>query len=1346
MATDQVPNTMLSQRTTAGGLSLTDIVKAIVMPLASLKLTVVLLALAIFVIFIATLEQTRGDVYFVKMRHFSKLFVDVPFQVFFTPSWSPSFQNVPGQFVMPSGFSILAMMLINLTAAHTMRFKLQARGSRLLLGLGLAAFAGFVTWAVIFNGQNSGGFQATPPISYKTMWLLMQFGVLVLAISAVVAAIASSVERQLERLLLFISSFVALTVLAITVYFGESAFIGDAAMRVMWQLIQATMAAVVSYVACVFLFNRKAGMVLLHLGVAGLMVNEIFVTVTNNEQRMTVFEKDTVSHVVDIRKTEMAVINMSDSEFDEIVTIPSGLLKSKTKISNDDLPFDIQCLSYLPSSRTRAANKATNLANRGIGLMEEAVAVAGVAGTDSEQVVDFASAYVELLDKETGDSLGVHLLSQELPERFADRVNVNGTEYRITLRFKTEYKPYSVFLKEATQVNYPGTSTPKYYGSEILLDDFRTEMKTEQRIFMNNPLRYSDETFYQAGMDKTRDGREYSVIQIVTNVGWMIPYVCCMFSVVGLVAQFSDSLLAFLVKQRKQSGNASSELDLGTTGSFANFFGLGVFFSAFRKRSVAKASAKNAPSPIEQLEASKSNQSQTGKTRLLMWLPALILVFVGLAWGLSQLSKGARPVVKNEMRLDLLGQLPVTFEGRVQPLESYAINTARQLREREMVADGENVSRPAIQWFADITFGADAADDYRTFYITDPTIISALGLPKGFSTDLKRKKYVYTIKELMDKNQKLNSLIPDERVKPRKTWSALESRLYLLRVKIQRALSMEFVFGANMDELSKDFNEDERWLQRINRAGFALSTNLTPFIIPVNGEDKAWMPMTEANSRIWLEELGKELDAENLDEIAEEVIEQNVIPAMRRDMVKDRIIARFMTIPDFVDLQKQAYKEDDLKRLAALIKRDWDQLPEELRSGMETREAPLVDLLLQQDQPKYVAELRRQMRPLNGMRNKLGAGGIAPGTVSLLNKLRPAYLSGDSKTFNETLESYLAETVEASPKGYSPTKFTFERFYNSFTPFYLASALYLAAAIFAMLSWLGFALPPLRISMSRTAVGLILVAVAFHMTGIVMRVIISGRPPVTNLYSSVLFVSVASVILLLLVEMITRMGIGSVLAGLAGFAALIWAHSMTIVDGDTFSVMVAVLDTTFWLATHVVCISLGYAATFVAGLLGAAYIIAGMLTPALQNKKNRKLFVNLMYGVICFGLLASYFGTVLGGLWGDDSWGRFWGWDPKENGALMIVLANALILHARWGGMVKERGMAALAVLGNIIVLWSWKGVNALGVGLHAYAGTEDNTLQAIVLVAFAHLFLAVFALVPTKFWMSYQQPKETEA
>jgi ABC-type transport system involved in cytochrome c biogenesis permease subunit len=214
------------------------------------------------------------------------------------------------------------------------------------------------------------------------------------------------------------------------------------------------------------------------------------------------------------------------------------------------------------------------------------------------------------------------------------------------------------------------------------------------------------------------------------------------------------------------------------------------------------------------------------------------------------------------------------------------------------------------------------------------------------------------------------------------------------------------------------------------------------------------------------------------------------------------------------------------------------------------------------------------------------------------------------------------------------------------------------------------------------------------------------------------------------------MGLGNLLGSLLGVAGLLWAWNIALGTEDTFAVLVAVLDTNFWLSTHVICVSLGYSATLVAGALGATYILGGLFTPLLSAALRQEL-ARLIYGTVCFGLLFSFVGTVLGGLWADDSWGRFWGWDPKENGALMIVLWNAVVLHARWGGLVRQRGMAALAVLGNAVTAWSWEGVNQLGVGLHAYALSDANKFRMLVLFWLAQMLIAGLALIPLRFWWS---------
>jgi ABC-type transport system involved in cytochrome c biogenesis permease subunit len=222
----------------------------------------------------------------------------------------------------------------------------------------------------------------------------------------------------------------------------------------------------------------------------------------------------------------------------------------------------------------------------------------------------------------------------------------------------------------------------------------------------------------------------------------------------------------------------------------------------------------------------------------------------------------------------------------------------------------------------------------------------------------------------------------------------------------------------------------------------------------------------------------------------------------------------------------------------------------------------------------------------------------------------------------------------------------------------------------------------------------------------------------------------------LVLERIYKNGIGNKLAGLTGFASLIVAHHLGS-DGDTLEMLQAVLDTNFWLATHVTSITIGYSATFVAGFLGWEYILTGVLTRRLQKEPQKELS-QMIYGILCFATLFSFTGTVLGGIWADQSWGRFWGWDPKENGALLIVIWNALILHARWGGLVKQRGIAVLAVVGNMVTGWSWFGTNQLGIGLHAYG--FNNTLAAgLTIFWMMNLTIIGMGLLPKRLWLSFR-------
>jgi ABC-type transport system involved in cytochrome c biogenesis permease subunit len=318
------------------------------------------------------------------------------------------------------------------------------------------------------------------------------------------------------------------------------------------------------------------------------------------------------------------------------------------------------------------------------------------------------------------------------------------------------------------------------------------------------------------------------------------------------------------------------------------------------------------------------------------------------------------------------------------------------------------------------------------------------------------------------------------------------------------------------------------------------------------------------------------------------------------------------------------------------------------------------------------------------------------------------------------------------PKGASRTGF--EVFYNRVEPFHYASEFYAYALVLGLLSWLGWSKP-----LHQSAVILMVMALGLSTFGLVSRWVIMDRflVNVTNLYSSAVFIGWGCAFFCLIMEFIIPKGFalvaGSAVAGLTG----IIAHNLSL-DGDTMKMMEAVLDTNFWLATHVTCITLGYTATFLAGFLGIVYITLGVFTPQLRHGAATML-AKMIYGVVCFATLLSFTGTVLGGIWADQSWGRFWGWDPKENGALLIVIWNALVLHARWGGIVKQRGMAQLVIGGNIVTSWSWFGTNMLGVGLHSY-GFMPAALAWLLVFAASQLFLISLGWIPMENWLSFQK------
>ena len=407
-----------------------------------------------------------------------------------------------------------------------------------------------------------------------------------------------------------------------------------------------------------------------------------------------------------------------------------------------------------------------------------------------------------------------------------------------------------------------------------------------------------------------------------------------------------------------------------------------------------------------------------------------------------------------------------------------------------------------------------------------------------------------------------------------------------------------------------------------------------------------------------------------------------------------------------------------------------------------------------------------------------------------------AYRQHKPEAFNAAVAAYqqwLAPTFERELR-----KGRAEFYYNDVKPFLHAMIIYICAFVLAWGGLLTFSVAPgLSESLRRSAFYLVILAGLVHTFGLVFRMVLEARPPVTNLYSSAIFIGWGTMVLGLVLERIYRLGIGNVVASLAGFVTLMIAHNLAL-DGDTMEMLRAVLDTNFWLATHVVVVTLGYASTFAAGLLAILYIFLGVFTPLLRQKigpgartspsaamrptvaaertqlasaqpatlplpggegrgegEPHDLFQSpiangksestlgsalgsMVYGIVCFATLFSFVGTVLGGIWADQSWGRFWGWDPKENGALLIVIWNAIILHVRWGDLLRDRGIMNLAVFGNVVTSFSWFGVNMLGIGLHSY-GFMDAAFKWLMIFIVSQCVIIALGMLPLHLWRSFR-------
>ena len=623
------------------------------------------------------------------------------------------------------------------------------------------------------------------------------------------------------------------------------------------------------------------------------------------------------------------------------------------------------------------------------------------------------------------------------------------------------------------------------------------------------------------------------------------------------------------------------------------------------------------------------------KKILRKWFPPFLMLAMAL-WFFGNLQT---PKDKDFAYTEF-GRLPVTADGRIEPMDSLARNSLLQLREKQTL----NLEPwkewyqspkiiPANEWLANVMMNPALADDWPVFRIDNPDLISLLKLPeRDPAKQFDGKHYSWNqISPMFETFSKQNQQVQAKEAGSRTAYDnavvKMQERLQLyasLRNSVQPAGAQDW--PAELDQFMK----------------------LIPEGIAAARAQQAGQPYDQTN---------------------------------------------FSTFAAYIEeFQFMAKVEPPLVVPPGTGAGQWQRMGDALLAVPKAPEPALDESI------KDYAQM---------------SGALA---------------ANDPKQFNAAVQDLTSLMTGSQPRAVA--KGRAEVFFNQMEPFYNAMVIYVLAGLMGCFFWFN-----LSETMRRASVWLVGLAFVIHTTGLIYRMVLEDRPPVTNLYSSAIFIGWGACLLGMILERFHRNAIGAVASSGIGFITLIIAHHLAL-DGDTMEMMRAVLDTNFWLSTHVVAVTTGYASTFVAGYLALIYIVRGVFTKTLDEATGKSL-ARMIYGIVCFATLFSFVGTVLGGIWADQSWGRFWGWDPKENGALIIVLWNALILHLRWGGIIRERGLVNCAVFGNVVTSWSWFGVNMLGIGLHSYGFTEAAFKWLILFVISQFGFIAL-GLLPTSMWKSF--------
>ena len=296
---------------------------------------------------------------------------------------------------------------------------------------------------------------------------------------------------------------------------------------------------------------RKLGIHLTHAGLIIMLAGGLFTDLFAVESHMRLSQGDTKNYTEDPRLMELAVIDTTGPEFDQVTAIPEALLRRKRTIKLGSLPFQIVVRNFFQNSRLRMLSEATNgaqpIANQGPGAQIAVESVPRATGVDDRDVIAAAIEIVpiDFATGATAPSLGIWLVSDDLgaPQTFS----CAGRTWQLVMQSARYYKPFSVTLQKFAHDRYACTEIPKNFSSRITLIDPERAVNRDVLIYMNHPLRYRGETFYQAGFQKDDQA---SILQVVHNPSFIAPYVACVIVAAGLLVQFGYHLVGFSRRRR----------------------------------------------------------------------------------------------------------------------------------------------------------------------------------------------------------------------------------------------------------------------------------------------------------------------------------------------------------------------------------------------------------------------------------------------------------------------------------------------------------------------------------------------------------------------------------------------------------------------------------------------------------------------------------------------------------------------------------------------------------------------------------------------------------------------------